>query len=92
MKVTLEYTAQLRHAAGTRNEVLDLPPGMALRAALQQVAARHSAEFRQQLLASTGDIQPSLLLFHCDRQVAAGNDPVLSDCDTVTIMSPISGG
>ena len=92
MTVTFEYTAQLRRAAGCSREELHLPDGATLTAALRSLAAEHTNEFQRQLLTEHDSLQPSLLVFRGDHQVAAGDDPALGDGETVTIMSPISGG
>jgi molybdopterin converting factor small subunit len=92
MRVHLEYTAQVKRAAGTSRETIELPAGVTLSAALRHAAARHGEDFRRLVLTDGGGPQPALLLFHCDAQVRSGSDPKLSDGDTITIMSPISGG
>jgi molybdopterin converting factor small subunit len=92
MDVIVEYTAQLKSAAGTGRDELALPAGSRLSAALRSAAERHSEEFRRQLLAADGSVRGALLVFHNDRQVRPGSDPELSDGATITVMSPISGG
>lgn len=92
MTVVLEYTAQLKRAAGTAREELTLPAGATLSAALSLAGAQHGDDFRRLLLDDTGRRLPTLLVFHCDRQVSAAADPPLADGDTVTVLSPMSGG
>ncbi|MFV0446506.1 MAG: MoaD/ThiS family protein [Planctomycetaceae bacterium] len=92
MQITLEYTAQLRRAAGCRTEQMDVPEGCNLTQLLHVAADKHTPEFRNLLLMPTGERQPSLLLFLEDHQLLAGADPVLDAGARVTIMSPISGG
>ncbi|MCA9054495.1 MAG: MoaD/ThiS family protein [Planctomycetaceae bacterium] len=92
MKIILEYTAQLRRAAGCVREALELNDGATLSELLQAAGERHGDEFRRQLLTDSGDLRPSLLLFRGDEQVPAGSSPHLADGETVTVMSPISGG
>lgn len=92
MLITLEYTAQLRRAAGCRSEQFDLPAGGTLLQLLHLAAENHAPEFRQQLFTLAGERQPALLLFLRDQQLPVEANPVLTDGDCVTIMSPISGG
>ena len=92
MKIVIEYTAQLRRAAGCAREVFELPDGSSLSSLLQAAATRHGGEFEHQLFTAAGAVQPSLLIFQGDRQVPSGSHPVLTDGETVTVMSPISGG
>lgn len=92
MTVHLEYTAQLKQAAGTSRETLDVPEGETLRGACRLAAARHGDEFRRLLLTAEGTLQPALLVFHCDQPLLPNADPLLQDGETITLMPPISGG
>jgi molybdopterin converting factor small subunit len=92
MTVHLEYTAQLKQAAGTSRETLEVPEGATFRSACALAATRHGEEFRRLLLTSEGTLQPTLLAFHCDQPVLPQADPPLKAGDTLTLMSPISGG
>lgn len=92
MTVQLEYTAQLKRAAGTAREEIAVQEPATLSAVLANAAARHGEDFRRLLLTADGGPQPSLLLFVADAQVPAGDDPEIRPGDVVTIMSPISGG
>jgi molybdopterin converting factor small subunit len=92
MQVTLEYTAQLKRAAGIGREAFVLPDGATLSDALRHAAYQHGDEFRRLVFTSAGSIHPVLLLFHGDAQVSPAADQRLNDGDTVTVMTPISGG
>lgn len=92
IQVRLEYTAQLKRAAGGAAETVLLPAGGTLRTACTEAARGRGGEFERLLLTDAGEVQPTLLVFHCDQPVPPGADPVLRDGDTVTIMTPISGG
>ncbi len=92
MTVHLEYTAQLKQAAGTSRETLDVPAGTTLRGVCALAAARHGDEFRQLLLTSAGTLQPTLLVFHDDQPLLPNADPLLKEGETITLMPPISGG
>ena len=92
MRITVEYTAQLKRAAGTGREEFDLPEQTTARDAIREIAGQQQESLGSLLLTDGGDIQPSLLLFVGDQQVGANADPKLTDGQTLTIMTPISGG
>lgn len=92
MTIQLEFTAQLRRAAGVKTATVELSQGATLQSLLSAVRDQFGPEFRRQLLTTAGALQPTLLVFRGDSQVPAGSDPSLVDGETVTLMSPISGG
>jgi molybdopterin converting factor small subunit len=92
MTIQLEYTAQVKRAAGTSRETISLDHSGTVLTALRDAAARHGEDFRRLVLTDAGAVQPALLLFHRDVPVQTGSDPPLCDGDTITILSPISGG
>lgn len=92
MTVVLEYTAQLKRAASVGREEVQLPAQATLADAVAAALQRHDEEFRRLLVTADGGLQPTLLAFHCDRQIGPGANPALRDGDTLTFLSPISGG
>lgn len=92
MRITLEYATQLKAAAGVAEESFDLPAGAGIQELLESAAEKHGAGLRRILFDSGGRVHPSLLVFVGDTQVRAGESPRLNGGDTVTILSPISGG
>jgi molybdopterin converting factor small subunit len=92
MQVNLEYTAQLRRAAGVRWELIELPEAATLQDALHAAVARHGAEFQRQVLTPSEARQPTLLCFRGEQQVSTAANPILQAGETITLMSPISGG
>ncbi len=92
MNVTVEYTAQIKRAAGTARESLDVADGATAADVLRAAAARHDDSFRRLVLTSDGSPQPTLLIFVADEQVRAESTEPLADGTTVTLLSPISGG
>jgi hypothetical protein len=56
------------------------------------VADRHGEAVRNLLVDGRGNVQPTLLLFVGDQQVARLEPRPLSEGDELTIMTPISGG
>ncbi len=92
MQVTIQYEAQARRAAETREESVELLDAASVSDCIRCVADRHGNPLQSILMKSDGGIQPSLLIFVNDGHVASGAEVVLSDGDTVTLMTPISGG
>lgn len=92
MTIHLEYTAQLRRAAGTARETVSVPEAATLSAALRAAAASRKDDFRRLLFTADGRVQPVLLIFRGDEPVVTGADPLLREGETITVMSPISGG
>ena len=90
--LTIEYTAQLRRAAGVASEKLELARGGTLQDIAQQAADRHGEELRKLLLDEHGRLQRSLLVFVGDEQRATDSSVPLTDGQTVTFAAPISGG
>jgi molybdopterin converting factor small subunit len=92
MQVTVEYTAQLKQAAGVGSEVLKLPEPVTLQSLIDTIQNRHEGRLRPLLFDSQGRWQRSVLLFVDDQQVEWGQPLELADRQTVSLVSPISGG
>ena len=92
MQITVQYEAQIRRAAGIRSEIVDVPDGSDVGACVRSVAEAHDDPLRNLLLTSEENVQPSVLLFVNDSQVLSDDESPLSDGDTLTFMTPISGG
>lgn len=92
MEIEVHYATQVKRVAGIRSETVTVPDGCGVHALVRQVAEQHGEGLQKLLLNEAGDVQPGLLLFLGDAQVAAGEDPPLADGAALTIMSPISGG
>jgi len=92
MKVTVEYAAQLKRAAGIGSETIEVSPGCTLAQLIDEVARRHNGELNRLLTDESGALHPSILLFVGDEQVRGPLDRELRDRDVVTMISPISGG
>lgn len=92
MRITVRYMAQVRRAAGVSSEQVEAAEACAVREFVRQIAARHGEPLRQLLVDEAGLPQPAILLFVGDVHIAAGEDAPLRDGDTVTLLSPISGG
>ena len=92
MQITVQYETQVRLAAGVRSETVDVPDGSDVSTCVRSVAQIHGESLRNLLLTSEQYVQPSVLLFVNDSQVLSNDDSPLSDGDTLTFMTPISGG
>ncbi|MAT16894.1 MAG: hypothetical protein CMJ46_16665 [Planctomyces sp.] len=92
MRVTVEYMAQIKRAAGTGREEIELPDGTLLSDALTQLAESHGDPLAGMVLDGEGKPITSLLLFLGDEQVRLEANPTLTDGAQLTISTPISGG
>ncbi|MHC4875137.1 MAG: MoaD/ThiS family protein [Planctomycetota bacterium] len=92
MNVTVEYTAQIKRAAGTARESLDVADGATVADVLRIAAEQHDDSFRRLVLTADSTPQPTLLIFVADEQVRAESAEPLTDGATVTLLAPISGG
>lgn len=92
MQVSVEYTAQLRRAAGVAQESFELPPGSTVQQLAGQVAQRHGDQLAGVLLSETGTLQRSMLVFVDDEQIPLDWPQPLRDGQRVTFAAPISGG
>ncbi len=90
--LTIEYTAQLRRAAGLALETIELAPGSTLQDIAHQAADRHGDELRKLLLDRGGRLQRSVLVFVGDEQMPPDSPTPLRDGQTITFAAPISGG
>ena len=91
MKITIQYAAQARFAAGCTGETLEFDAPPTIREVLRQVVARH-AELKTICLTADGDPQPALLVFVNDVQVRPDSSQLLPNDCIVTLLPPIAGG
>lgn len=92
MQVTVEYTAQIRRAAGLSSEVFSVDGDCTVEELLPLIVDRHGSELGRFLITENGSPQATLLAFIADSQVRWGTAEPLQDGQTVTLLSPISGG
>ncbi len=92
MKVTVRYTAQAREAVGTASETIELDGPVTVHDLVVRLARQHGSAFRRLALDEKGCPHAALLVVLGDEQVRSSDPRALADGDTVTIMSPISGG
>ena len=92
MQLTIRYETLLKRAAGVARQTLEVDETDDVRKVVTQLASQASDKVKSMLVDASGSVQPSLLIFVNDRQVAASESCSVSDGDEVTLMSPISGG
>jgi molybdopterin converting factor small subunit len=92
MQVTVEYAAQVKRAAGQAAETVEVPAGSTVQDVLRRVVELRGEPLRELLFGGDGRLHPSILLFVGDRQVRWDDTTALADRDTLTVLSPISGG
>lgn len=92
MRVTIEYGAQAKKAAGVASEEVELDGLRTVEEVIFHVAQTRGNDLRSLLFDGDGKLQRSILLFIGDHQVRGEAGVDLKDRDVITILSPISGG
>ena len=92
MKLSVSYLAQLKMAAGTAGDEVDLAAPQPAGSVLAALAQRRGDSFRQLLLTQGGELQPALLLFLGDEQISSADVVPRRDGDVLTVLSPMAGG
>jgi molybdopterin converting factor small subunit len=92
MQVTVEYAAQVKRVAGIASETIEVNSACTVQELVKQAVDRHGDALRRVLLDSGGELQRSILVFVGEDQARWDDHVELKDGDTVTLLSPISGG
>jgi len=92
MKIVVEYTAQVKKAAGIGKEEFEVPEGTTLQELVKTAAESHADSLKPILFPEGDDLHPSILLFVSNDQVLWDESLTLEPHQSVTILSPISGG
>ena len=92
MQVTIQYETQLKRAVGRDSETLDVEEGTNVAQIVRGAAERHGGTAQNLLVDANGNLRPSVLVFSGERQVAGDEILTQADGETLTLMSPISGG
>ena len=92
MQITVEYAAQIKRAAGTSTEQVDVSAPCSLQELAAMIAQRHGDGLKDLLFDAKGTLRKSVLFFIDDQQVVDGAGRQVSNAERVTIMTPISGG
>jgi molybdopterin converting factor small subunit len=89
VKISVEYTAQLRAVAGIPVESIDVAASATVEAAIQALAQKRGERFSSMLL-NNGKLKPHILIWVKDEQVQPAQP--LSPGSHILLLSPISGG
>jgi len=89
MQIQVEYVAQVRTAAGVSAESLNVPDNATVQTLVVAACEQHE-ELAKVLCGDAGGLHPSILVFRGEEPCDAGSS--LADGDTITFLSPISGG
>lgn len=92
MNLTVRYMAQLKAAAGNPLDQIDLAVAQPASQVLAALAAQHGEPFRKLLLTAEGNLQPTLLLFLGEEQIAPDTMVPRRDREVLTVLSPMAGG
>lgn len=92
MKLNIRYSAQARAATGLDREEIDLDEPISVHDLIVRLARQHGTAFRLLALDTHGCPHPALLVVLGDEQVRSGDHRLLKAGDSVTILTPISGG
>jgi len=92
MIVKVEYTSQIKRAVGLAQENYTLEENETLEDLLLQIASRNGEKLQSVLFDENGSPSTTVLIFVQDEQANRNLDRTLFDNDTVTFLSPISGG
>jgi len=92
MKVIVKYAAQARVATGLASEEVELDEPLTVHDLVIRLARQHGTAFRRLALDANGCPHPSLLVAIGDDQVRSGDHRKVASGETVTIITPISGG
>ena len=92
MRITVEYAAQIKRAAGRASETFEWETSCTVQDVLHGIVRRHGEPLGSLLFHENGQLHPSILLFVGDSQIRWESACELQDRDVLTILSPISGG
>jgi molybdopterin converting factor small subunit len=94
MKARFLLEAQLRTAAGSAEQLVELPADSTLLQGIQLLAERLGEGCRGHLLTEIGEVRPSLLIVVNGESVyseEAASFPLQEPCE-ILLMPPIAGG
>jgi molybdopterin converting factor small subunit len=92
VQIAVHYLAQVKQAAGTASEQVEVAGPCAVQDFVARLAERHGPPLQHLLLGADGQLQPTILLFVGDDQVGPDDPVELKDKDVVTLLSPVAGG
>lgn len=91
MEIHVRYTAQLKKLLGFGTQKIVLATGSTLQNLLEKLCLENGKDFKAMLFEGN-TYKEHILIVQNDSQVLYVQNPVLESEDTITFMSPISGG
>jgi len=92
MKITVQFFAQARLAAGVESATLEVVPHCTPQQAVRAAADAGREELRRFLFDERGEPRRSNLLLLGQRRVTWDSVQPLADGDCLTILPPVAGG
>lgn len=92
MKVTVQYTTQLKAAIGRPEETLELSEDATVEDLISNLRTRHPQVTQELLVDSAGSLLPSIIICVNGQQVDPHRHIALPHEAMVTLLSAISGG
>ena len=93
MTIRVRYYNMLRRRTGVEREEIELPAGSPLRAALDQMVARHGPRLGEMVLTRDGGVASHLVVFRERKLVPHDQFHMsLADGDELMLFPAISGG
>ncbi|MBT4666023.1 MAG: MoaD/ThiS family protein [Opitutae bacterium] len=92
MKITLRYTSQLATAAGTSEEIHEVPDGFGLLELLGNLSMEHGPEFSKFVVNDEGKPVTTLVVAVNGTQIDLGKEVSLEASSEVILITPMSGG
>jgi molybdate/tungstate transport system ATP-binding protein len=92
VKITIQYMGQIKHAAGTSSQQIELLGPCSVLECLKRLPKRADDALTHFLLDANQQLSRTILVFLGDEQVQDAERTLLKDGDVVTVLSPIAGG
>ncbi|GAB4140730.1 MAG: hypothetical protein Tsb009_10190 [Planctomycetaceae bacterium] len=92
MKVTVEYAAQIKRAAGVSRDELEFESDVTLAGVFSRIFELRGESLQGTLFTEDGCVHSSILVFVGDTQVRDAENHPVPDGSVITFLSPISGG
>ena len=92
MKITIEYSAQIRRTLGISEETIVLVDSQSLHDLILHLAEKHGQLLKDLILDVEGNLSRMILASVNSVQVQESTSVDLKNGDCVNLMSPISGG
>lgn len=92
MKITVEYTSQIKQVVGVAGEIFELEVPCTVSELTHHVVEKHGEPLRRILLDEQNCPSLTILVFVHGDLIRGETPRELQDRDVVTYMTPISGG